>query len=171
MRPFLLAMGFLIVVGASSFFLAHKKSPPQGTFKNPQDVIDFLSTEAVKDADSQSHVHLDYSVESIKRVESMLGGIHDQYVNDPSSIAVNGLASAYGAYLGKVIRKTEPDVKWETNDSVGGDKSYPLIWGAGHSYPMAWCYRRIVDGDSDNVWVKYQVLKERASQPPSTTKE
>ena len=171
MRPFLLAIGLLIVVGVSSFFLAHKKAPPQRTFQNTPDGGDFLSAEAVKGAESQTHVHLDYSVASIQRVESILGGIDDQYVNNSSSIAVNGLASAYGAYVGRVIRKTEPDVKWETSASVGGDKSYPLIWGAGHSYPMAWCYRRIVDGDSDNVWVKYQVLKERASQPPSTAKE
>jgi hypothetical protein len=134
MRPLLLAIGLLIVVGASSFFLAHKKSPPQRTFQNTQDVIDFLSAEAVKDAESQSHVHLDYSVASIRRVESILGGIHDQYMKNPSSIAVNGWASAYGAYLGQVMRKTEPDVKWETSDLVGGNKSYPQIWGGGHSW-------------------------------------
>ena len=29
---------------------------------------------------------------------------------------------------------------------------------------MAWCYRRIVNGDEDNIWMKYQGLKERASQ-------
>ena len=97
MRPFLLAIGLLIVV-AALFFLARKQTPSQQTFKNTQDFIDYLSTEAVKDAESQSHVHLDYSIESIKQAEGILGSLHEQYVKNHSSIAVTGLASAYGAY-------------------------------------------------------------------------
>jgi hypothetical protein len=25
---------------------------------------------------------------------------------------------------------------------------------------MGWCYKRIVDGEEDNVWVKYSMIKE-----------
>jgi hypothetical protein len=148
------------MVVAVSFFQPQNKSTTPRTFKNTQEVIDFLLREAVKDAETQSHVHLDYSVESIRRVESIFGELHAQYASNPSSIAVKGLASAYGAYIGEVIRRTETDVNWETSDSVGG-----------HAYPMGWCYHRIVEGDSDNVWVKYQALKERASHPSPTPKK
>jgi|SRR5580693_5340792 hypothetical protein len=74
-----------------------------------------------------------------------------------------GLGSAYGAYIGEVIRRSEPGAKWEPDDSVGGEKSYPIIGGPGHghSYPMARCYHRIVNGPEDNVWVKFRVLKDR----------
>jgi hypothetical protein len=134
MRPFLLAIVLFIAV-AALFFLTRKKSPSPRTFKNTQDFINFLSAEAMKDAEMQSHVQLDYSVESIKQGERILGGIHDQYAKNHSSIAVNGLASAYGAYIGEVIRRSEPDVKWKTSDSVGGEKSYPLVWAAGTPIP------------------------------------
>ena len=127
-----------------------------------QDFIDFLSAEAMQDAQTESHVHLDYGVESIKQVESVLGSLHDLYAKNHSSVAVNALAMAYGAYIGEVIRKSEPNVRWEKSDTVGGEKSYPLVWAGGHAYPMAW-YRRIVHGDEDNVWNKYQAIKERAS--------
>jgi hypothetical protein len=126
--------------------------------------VQWLANEAVRDARDQNHVELDYSVASIETVDKVLGGLHEQYSKNPSSISVKGLASSYGAYIGEVIRKTEPGARWERDDAVMGEKSYPLIWGGGNSYPMAWCYRRIVNGPEDNVWVKYRVLKDRRSQ-------
>ncbi len=41
-----------------------------------------------------------------------------------------------------------------------GEKSYPLHWNAGESYPFAWCARRIMDGDGDSIWIKYSTLKD-----------
>jgi hypothetical protein len=153
-----------VLVGVSACFCLAQTPPAQKSPKTTQDFIDFLCAEAVKDAQTESHIHLDYTVESIKRVEGVLGSLHDLYVRNHSSVAVNALAMAYGAYIGEVIRKTEPNVRWEKSDAVGGEKSYPLIWAGGHAYPMAWCYRRIVNGDEDNVWNKYQAIKEHASQ-------
>jgi len=97
--------------------------------------------------------------------------LHDQYAKSPTSIRVTGLASGYGAYIGEVIRKSDASARWESSDEVGGDKSYPLICGAGHLYPMAWCYRRIVNGDEDNVWVKYATLNENSPKPLLPSKE
>jgi hypothetical protein len=118
----------------------------------------------VKDAQDNSHVNLDYTPDSIQKVEQILAALHDKYVKDHSSISPNGLGSAYGAYIGEVIRRSEPGAKWERDDPVGGEKSYPIIWGGGHSYPMAWCYHRIVNGPEDNVWVKYRVLKQKRDE-------
>lgn len=100
-----------------------------------------------------------------KKRRPNLGNLHDHYAKNSSSVSVKGLASAYGAYIGEVIRRSEPGAKWERDDEVGGEKSYPIIWGTGlgHSYPMAWCYRRIVNGPEDNVWVKYSVLRDKYS--------
>jgi hypothetical protein len=148
----------------------HREATPR-KFTSTDEFVQWLASEAVKDARENSHVSLDYSVDSIKQVEGILGKLHDQYSQNPGSISAKGLGSAYGAYIGEVIRRSEPGAKWEAADAVGGEKSYPLIWGAGHSYPMAWCYRRIVDGPEDNVWIKYLVLKNRQNQSlVSTTK-
>jgi hypothetical protein len=160
-----LAIALLLVLCVSLFFLWRQSKNRERTFKSTDEFIQWLASKAIEDAESQNHVHLDYSVESIKSVEKILGQLHEKYAMNPSSISEKGLGSAYGAYVGEVIRRSEPGAKWERDDVAGGEKSYPLIWGAGHSYPLAWCRRRIIDGEGDNVWIKYSVLKERASRP------
>lgn len=159
----LIAIVFLVL--AVSFFWRIRKQPTEKReFHSTQEFIDFLASAAVKDAREQNHVDLDYSSESIEKVEQILANLHDLYVKNPSSISANGLGSAYGAYIGEVIRRAEPGARWERDDEVG-EKSYPIIWGAGsgHSYPMAWCYHRIVNGPEDNVWMKYKILKDKYS--------
>jgi hypothetical protein len=153
----------LLALGVVLFLLTrHKKAASALKFGSTDEFIQFMAAEAVKDAAEKDRINLDYSVDSIKKVEEILGRLHEQYVKDPSSISAKGLGSAYGAYIGEVIRKSEPGAKWERDDAVGGEKSYPIIWGPGHghSYPMAWCYHRIVNGPEDNVWVKFRVLKD-----------
>jgi hypothetical protein len=149
----------LIAALGVAYLVALRKKPAPREFKSTDEFIQWLSSEAIKDAE-QNNVKLDYSPESVKDVEKILGKIHERYLQSPSSVAVMGLSAAYGAYIGEVIRKTEEGVHWERDDQMG-EKSYPLIWGTGHSYPMGWCQRRITDGDGDNVWVKFYILKER----------
>ena len=33
-----------------------------------------------------------------------------------------------------------------------------LYWKQSQSFPVGWCGKRILNGDEDNVWHKYQVL-------------
>ncbi|HEY1483924.1 MAG TPA: hypothetical protein VGF19_14425 [Candidatus Acidoferrum sp.] len=149
-----LVLGFLLVAPRNQ---KKTKSPPD--FKTTTDFIQWMANEAVEDAEENNQVKLDYTPNSIQRVEEILGGLHDQYVKNPSSVRPDALGSAYGAYIGEVIRRTETQVRWERDDPSTGEKSYPLIWRTQQSYPMAWCYRRIVNGSEDDVWFKYRVLK------------
>ena len=106
---------------------------------------------------------------SIQKVETILwGACTTSMLKNQSSISVNSLASAYGAYIGEVIRRSEPSAKWERDDSVGGE-SLTLSFGeADTPILMAWCYRlQVVKGSEDNVWVKYQVLKDQRSKSPA----
>lgn len=157
----LVALVFVILI--IGFYLRTKYEKTR-QFKTAGEFTQWLATEAVRDAQENNHVSLDYTPESIQKVEQILGGLHDKYVKDHSSISANGLGSEYGAYIGEIIRRSEPGAKWERDDPVGGEKSYPIIWGGGHSYPMAWCYHRIVNGPEDNVWLKYRVLKKKRDE-------
>jgi len=153
----------LLALGVVLFLLTRRKEAASGLkFGSTDEFFQFMASEAVKDAEGKDHINLDYSVDSIEQVEEILGSLHEQFLKDPSSISTKGLGSAYGAYIGEVIRRSEPGAKWERDDAIGGEKSYPIIWGPGHghSYPMAWCYHRIVNGPEDNVWVKFRVLKD-----------
>jgi hypothetical protein len=126
--------------------------------KSTDEFIQSLSSEAVKDADASSQIKLDYSVDSIKNVDQILGRLHEKYEKSQSSIALSRLSAEYGAYIGEVIRKIEPGVHWE-RDSKLGEKIYPLIWNGAQLYPMNWCEKRVVDGEDDDVWMKYEVFK------------
>ena len=151
-------LAFLVLVIG---FVLRSRHMKQRQFQTAGQFAQWLATEAVKDAKENNQVALDYTPGSIQNVENILGQLHDQYAKNPSSVSANGLGSGYGAYIGEVIRRSEVDAKWERDDTVGGEQSYPVIWGGGHSYPMAWCYHRIVNGPEDNVWIKYRVLKEQ----------
>ena len=98
----------LVLVGGAYLIRTRAKAHAGRKFASTDEFVQWLANEAVKDAGEENHVKLDYSVESIKTVEQVLGHLHDQYAKDPSKISVNGLGSAYGAYLGEVIRRTEP---------------------------------------------------------------
>jgi hypothetical protein len=150
----------IVLVGGAYLVRTRARTHSERKFANTDEFVQWLANEAVKDAWEQNHMKLDYSVDSIQDVEKILGGLHTQYTKDPSTLSVKGLGSAYGAYIGEVIRRSEPGAHWQRDDEMG-EKSYPIIWGptAGHSYPMAWCYRRILNGDEDNVWVKYRAIK------------
>ncbi len=158
----------LVAISGAFWLRTRAKAHSELKFGSTQEFVTWSANYAVKDAWEQNHVKLDYSVESIKVVDQILGSLHDQYTKDPSKISVKGLGSAYGAYIGEVIRRSEPGAHRERDDELG-EKSYPIIWGpgTGHSYPMAWCYRRILNGDEDNVWVKYSAIKEGLTRRPA----
>ena len=135
----------------------HRRPTPKEA-KTTDEFIQSLSAEAVKDADANNQIKLDYNVDSIKKVDQILGKLHEKYEKSQSSISVTGLSAAYGAYIGEVIRKNEPGVYWE-RDSVLGEKMYSLRWNKVEVYPMNWCEKRIVDGEDDDVWMKYVAFK------------
>jgi hypothetical protein len=151
----------IALIAGVAFLKAQKKSPQQTEFKTTDEMMTFLASEAVKDAEKENQIKLDYSPQSIEKVEAVLSKIHEQYTKDKSSIAVNGLSMAYGAYIGETIKRSVPGSKWERDHPVAGEKSYPIHWKGGESFPCGWCFKRITNGPEDNVWHKYQMLKEQ----------
>ena len=163
-----ISLSLALVGGVYLLRMSGKASSDRPFGSSTDEFVEWLANEAVKDAWEQNQIKLDYRVESIKNVDQILGKLHEQYARDRSTISVQGLGSAYGAYIGEVIRRSEPGSRWQRDDAIG-EKSYPLIWGAGHSYPMAWCSRRILNGDEDNVWLKYRALKEGLGRSGTST--
>jgi hypothetical protein len=154
-------IGLMIVLNGFPLWLkAQGSQPPPQDAKNAGAFMQWFAAEAVKEAEKDWHVKLDYSAESIKAVDQILGRMHAQYVKEPASVSVRGFGFAYGSYVGEVIRRTETDVHWERDHPVLGEKSYPLYWGGIVSVPVSWCQKRIANGDEDNLWFKYTTLKE-----------
>jgi hypothetical protein len=156
-------IAILVLVGIFFFRTRWKPDGPTSApdFKTTEELITYLAEEARDIAKKSYGIELDYSVESIKRAEEALGKLHEEYVKTKPTSGVQGLASAFGAYVGEAIRRNDPGASWSKDHPVGGPKSYPLKWSGGDSFPMAWCHKRIVNGPEDNVWHKYSVLKDR----------
>ncbi len=138
--------------------------------------ISYMSDHAVADAETYDHVTLDYSVESLRKVDQILGRVHDAYQKNRESVSVRGLSAEYGAYVGEVIRRNLPNAYWTRDSQVMGEKIYPLHWNRGESYPLTWCAERITNGEGDSIWLKYSVLKDpdwkkKVSAAASTSKK
>ncbi|HTT24470.1 MAG TPA: hypothetical protein VMG82_36465 [Candidatus Sulfotelmatobacter sp.] len=151
-----------LLVGCSLSVWKAFQERGQGTpsFATTEEFIGFASQNAVAEAATYDHIQLDYSVESLKQVDEILGRVHNTYVKNPSSIHMRGVAAEYGSYVGEVIRRNQPNVYWTRDSKVMGEKSYALHWKAGESYPFTWCAERITNGEQDSIWIKYSVLND-----------
>jgi hypothetical protein len=160
-----LAIGFAIGLFQIAQEQQAKKHPKLAT---TDQFISYACDHAIADAESYDHIRLDYSVASLKQVDQILGRVHEAYARNSSSVSISGLSAEYGAYVGEVIRRNEPNAYWTRDSKIMGEKSYPLHWNGGESYPFAWCSKRITSGDEDSIWIKYSALKHRIPWQPAT---
>ena len=158
-RGFIIAI--LILGSALGVWKAvQEKQQQTPSIHTTEEFIAFASKSAVAEAQTYDHVTLDYSIDSLKQVDQILGRVHGAYVKDPSSISVRGIAAEYGAYVGEVIRRSQRNAYWTRDSQLAGEKSYPLHWKTHESYPITWCAERITDGDEHSIWIKYSALND-----------
>lgn len=117
------------------------------------------------------HVTLDYSESSLCTLETILGQIsatlprpHSQKTEakDSAQEQIDAASRIWGGYFGETIRRL-----W------GGDwgvETYPgtvapvisIDIGGAKLFPVMKVYRRLTQGESENVWTFYQMVRERA---------
>jgi hypothetical protein len=81
----------LLALGVALFLATRRKEASGAKFRSSDEFIQFMATEAVKDAGGKERIDLDYSVNSIKEVEEILGRFHEQYAKDPPPLVRRGL--------------------------------------------------------------------------------
>ena len=121
-----------------------------------------LAEQAVVDARTVHGIDPDYTPESIQRVEQILSGV---YNSKPRGLlsrlfgrALSGddaarLARMYGSYVGESLRRKWGG-EWERDHPVAGPGAYPIACRGHQSFPLAWCYKRLMNGPEDNIWHK-----------------
>jgi hypothetical protein len=124
---------------------------------------------AVEHARKYWSTELDFSPRSIEDVELILARMHESiprklyeklYKRGPTPEQMATLSLAYGAYLGEVIRR-EFGGTWNRED-VNGEPALVLVFGPGHKlYPPAKVWKRFTNGEADNVWTSYQLIREK----------
>ena len=103
-------------------------------------------------------IHLDYSPESIRQVESILGAMHEDYKSSGSEEGLQGIALEFAAYIVRVIEQHFGPVDWQRDHPSFGEDSFPLYWKGKTLFPVGWCLKRMLDGDGDDVWCKFETL-------------
>jgi len=98
-------------------------------------------------------IQLDFSEQTVGIAESILGSLHSEGDNDAELIQT--VSIMFGAYIGEVICKQIPQAQW-TEDARGA--RYIQI-GSSEVSPVAWCYKRLVNGPQDNVVEKYMTFR------------
>jgi hypothetical protein len=103
-------------------------------------------------------VTLDYSVESVAEVESILGQLHDEFRRTKSEEGLRGIALEFAAYLISVIERNFGKGAWNRNHPEMGSDTFPYEWNGATLFPYSWCLKRLVDGPADDVWAKFQTF-------------
>ncbi len=115
---------------------------------------------AVATVQSAYRQTLDFSEPSVGIVESILGAMHAD--GDNSDELLGQTAVLFGSYLGAVIQRVCPPASW-TDGSLTPDAAPPsLVVGSIIVSPITWCFKRLHNGDSDNVVDKYMAFREAA---------
>ncbi len=110
---------------------------------------------------------LDFSETSIREVEGILARLAREMPSQkPSTEDVGELCKIWGCYLGEVVRRrfggewnieTYPGKEFATLTlNVGGSKLFPSIK----------VHRRLTEGESDNIWAFYGMVKTRLESSP-----
>ncbi len=83
--------GVIFVLVALTFWYLSKSNKKQH-FQSVDNMMQYLAGEAVKMAKERHGIVLNYSEESIKDVEKILGTVHEEYRASHSEAGVQGLA-------------------------------------------------------------------------------
>ena len=104
------------------------------------------------------NIKLDYSHDSIKKVESILSDIHKEYVNSGETEGLTGIALEFGSYIAAVVQKHTQKGEMKRDHPEIGENTFPFYWNEEVLFTYGWCEKRILDGPGDDVWSKYRVL-------------
>ena len=127
----------------------------------------------------QFQVELDYSEASLERVESILARLHDELRGGPPGMSsveavappaeqMEMMCKLWGGYFGEVVRR-----RWGGEWSV---ETYPgalfatltLTIGSSKLFPSIKVYRRLTEGERDNIWNFYQAVREKLEALPGS---
>ena len=148
-------VGSLVVLGSMLLIVQRAYQPAApANFKNTDEMMVYLAGEAAKWVKADRDIELDYSVESIKVVEEELSRIAKEINRENPQQGTFGTAMGYGAYVGETFRRRDGG-SWTTDHPTGGERSFPLTLKSNTViFPVAWCWKRLVNGEEDNVYHK-----------------
>jgi hypothetical protein len=124
-----------------------------------QKVAEAYALDAVDIAKTSFKMDLDFSDQSVTRIEHILDLLHnDIYKSNPTQEQIFNFAKVFGSYVGEVYRRNH-GATWGMV-TVGKD-SFPGLQASAKGnlfWPWGKVQNRIIKGAEDNVAVYYRVL-------------
>jgi hypothetical protein len=122
-------------------------------------------SEDALDLANQLNFELDYSEESLVKLDQILEsyhqgipkGIKKLFSKGPSEEQINQMAKIWGGYLGETIIR---QLGGEWSMSTAFENALAIKIGETEIYPPAKVYKRIINGSEDNVNIYFKVLKQ-----------
>jgi hypothetical protein len=116
---------------------------------------------AVKTARTKWSVALDFTADSLKLVEAVLGQLHDMAkaaapADRPTEKQIEGASIVWGVYVGEVIRRHYGG-QWEVSKPDG---ILQLKIKEARLFPVRKVQKRLVDGPGDNVAFYFHAMKQ-----------
>ncbi len=138
---------------------------PQPTIS---DVMQAYALDALDLARDRFQANLDFSEGSIEQIEKILavlhntlpkGGLGKLLARGPSEDEIWQMAKIWGGYAGEVIRRRWGG-EWTTETAAHPGTVITLRVLGSDIFPPAKVYKRLINGEEDNVWHYYLVLKQ-----------
>jgi hypothetical protein len=119
--------------------------------------IQSLAMGAVKHAKFKHQAGLDFSMESIHRIDGILQDLRERHESGRlAEKAAHSEANIWGAYVGETVRRLNGG-KWESRRGNSGENIFVLMVNEGQTVnPFEWCYERITKKGSEPVAEKCQ---------------
>lgn len=137
-----------------------RQAPKSNSSENVDAIMASLSAQAVDRARSGYGVTLDYSPDSVKEVEKLLATKFELQKTHPmTEDELADAAHLWGSYIGEVIKRMHA-AHWTRDSAAMGKDTLPIVFNdtGEESYPCAWVYHRLKNGEEDNVWTKFQFV-------------
>jgi hypothetical protein len=110
---------------------------------------------------------LDYSENSLMEVETILAQLSRELpAAQPASEDLTEICKMWGSYLGEVVRRRFGG-EWSIETYPGKQfATLTLNVGGGKLFPSMKIHRRLTEGEGDNVWSFYKMIKTRLESTP-----
>jgi hypothetical protein len=115
---------------------------------------------------------LDYSEDSLRRLEEILSRLQQQTPTAaPPQEELDETCKMWGSYLGEVVRRRFRGA-WSI-ETYPGRQFATLTLSLGNSkvFPSMKVHRRLTQGESDNIWTFYKMVKARLEASPQASTE
>jgi hypothetical protein len=111
------------------------------------------------------HAALDYSESSVMELEVILSQISHQ---SQTSDELTETCKRWGSYLGEVVRRRFGG-EWSVEQYPGKEfATLTLTVNGSKLFPSMKIHRRLTQGDGENVWTFYKMIKARLDAAPKT---